>query len=130
MRQDETTHNLNRKQQRAVEALLAVGDVSAAAREAGVSRATLYRWLQQPRFARAVREAEERAIDDLSRVLVRMGRTAAATLAKAMSDPAAPVSARVRAADITLSRLLQLRELAVLEARVRDLEAWAGVDES
>lgn len=120
--------NLTPKQRRAVEALLATGEVSAAAREAKVSRDTLHRWLKQPVFIEAVREAEARAIDDLARMLVRLGRTATATLAKAMTDPAAPYPTRVRAADAALSRLLQLRELATLEARVVDLERAAGLE--
>jgi transposase-like protein len=124
------THpDLSAKQRRAVQALLTTGEVTAAAKEAGVSRETLHRWLRQPAFADAVREAEARALDDLSRLLVRLGRTAAATLAKAMNDPAAPYATRVRAADASLSRLLQLRELATLEGRVRALEAAAGLDE-
>ena len=126
MRQDATPDGLSTKQRKAVEALLATGEVSAAAREAGVSRATLHRWLKEPAFLAAVREAEARALDDLSRLLVRLGRTAAATLAKAMAEPSAPWATRVRAADAALGRLLQLRELATLEARVAALEAAAG----
>lgn len=119
---------LTPKQRKAVEALVATGEVSAAAKEAGISRETLHRWLRQAPFAQAVRDAEARALDDLSRRLVRMGRTAAATLAKSMSDASVPAATRVRAADVTLSRLLQLRELATLEARVVELERLAGVE--
>jgi hypothetical protein len=119
---------LTPKQRRAVEALLATGEVSAAAREANVSRDTVHRWLKQPAFGQAVRDAEARALDDLSRLLVRMGRTAAATLAKAMSDATVPPATRVRAADVALSRLLQLRELATLETRVAELERLAGLE--
>lgn len=130
MRQNLTPGQLTPKQRRAVEALLATGEIAAASREAGVSRDTFHRWLRQPPFVQAVRDAEAAAVDDLSRLLVRLSRTAVATLAKAMGDPAAPVSARVRAADITLSRLLQLRELATLEGRVAELERLAGLEES
>ena len=129
MPQDLTPHELTGKQRKAVEALLTTGEVAAAAQAAGVSRDTLYRWLKQPDFARAVREAEARALDDLSRLLVRLGRTAAATLAKAMAEPSAPWATRVRAADAALGRLLQLRELAQLEARVQALEEAAGLGE-
>jgi transposase-like protein len=129
MPQNPTLPELTGKQKRAVEALLATGEVSAAAKEAGVHRDTLHRWLRQQPFAQAVRDAEARALDDLSRLLVRMGRTAAGTLAKAMSDATVPPATRVRAADVTLSRLLQLRELATLEARVADLERLAGIEE-
>ncbi len=123
-----TLDRLSSKQRKAVEALLTTGEVTAAAQAAGVARHTLYRWLKQPLFLAAVRETEARALDELSRLLVRLGRTAAATLAKAMSDPDAPYPTRVRAADATLGRLLQLRELATLEARVAELERAAGMD--
>src|SRR6187551_630695 len=109
-----TAPTLTQKQRKAVEALLTTGDVAAAAREVGVSRESLYRWMKQPAFQVAVREAEAAALDELSRMLVRLGRTATGTLAKAMTDPAAPWPTRVRAADAALARLLQLRELATL----------------
>src|SRR5688572_243098 len=108
MQQNATLRSLSPKQLKAVESLLATGEVSAAAKEIGVNRATLYRWMSEPAFLDAVREAESRALDDLSRLLVRLGRTAVATLAKAMSDPKTPYATRVRAADASLSRLLQL----------------------
>jgi transposase-like protein len=120
---------LTPKQRKAVEALVTTGEVTAAAKEVGVARETLQRWLNQPTFSGAVKAAEARAIDDLSRMLVRLGRTATSTLAKAMTDNTTPMSTRVRAADVALSRLLQLRELATLEARVTELEQRAGIGE-
>ncbi len=124
-----TDPQLTPKQRKAVEALLTTGEVVEAAQAAGVSRDTLYRWLKAPVFQRAVRQAEAQALDDLSRLLVRLGRTAVATLAKAMSDATVPPASRVRAADAALSRLLQLRELATLEARLTALEEAAGIGE-
>jgi transposase-like protein len=109
--------------------LVGTGEVAAAARESGISRETLHRWLKQPQFVEAVRESESKAIDDLSRMLVRLGRTAISTLAKAMNDSATPAATRVRAADAALGRLLQLRELATLEARVAELERSVGIAE-
>jgi phage terminase small subunit len=118
---------LSTKQRRAIEALLSTGDVTAAAKEARVGKSSLYRWLREPVFLAAVREAETAALDELSRMLVRLGRTAVGTLAKEMSDPKAPWPTRVRAADASLARLLQLRELATLEARVTELERSVGL---
>lgn len=129
MPQNVTHHDLKPKQRKAVEALLTTGEVAAAAQSVGVSRETLYRWLKEPVFQQAVRQAEAQALDDLSRLLVRLGRTAVATLAKAMSDPSVPAASRVRAADAALSRLLQLRELATLEQRITALEEAAGIGE-
>jgi hypothetical protein len=130
MSENRTLSALSSRQRKAVEALLSTGEPTAAAREAGIARDTLYRWLKEPAFLQAVRDAEAAALDELSRLLVRLGRTAAATLAKAMSDPAVPWSTRVRAADASLSRLLQLRELATLEARVTELEHLSGLEEA
>ena len=129
MSENRTHSVLSSRQRKAVEALLSTGEAAAAAREAGIARDTLYRWLKEPAFLTAVRQAEAAALDELSRLLVRLGRTAAATLAKAMSDPAVPWSTRVRAADASLGRLLQLRELATLEARVTELERLSGLAE-
>ncbi len=126
MRRGATPTTLTGRQQQAIAAIIATGDVTVAAQSVGVNRATLYRWLRQPSFVQAVHAAEADAVEDLSRMLVRLGRTAVATLAKAMSDPATPAATKVRAADATLSKLLQLRELATLEQRVAALEASVG----
>jgi len=129
MPQDRTLAELSPRQRRAVAALLTAGDVASACDAAGISRDMLYRWLKQPAFLEAVRAAEAAALDDLSRSLVALGRAATGTLSAAMADPDAPWATRVRAADATLGRLLQLRELATLEARVAELERSAGIEE-
>ena len=126
MRRGATPATLTSRQQQAIAAIVATGDVTIAAQSVGVNRATLYRWMKQPQFVQAVHAAEADAVEDLSRMLVRLGRTAVATLARAMSDPATPTATKVRAADATLSKLLQLRELATLEQRVAALETSVG----
>ncbi len=112
---------LTPKQRRAVAALLTCGDVSAAAQAAGVNRGTLYRWLKQPAFQQALREAEGEALADLQRRLVSLGSDAADVLAAAMQT-SEETRTRLRAADVVLGRLLQLRELIDLERRVSELE--------
>ena len=130
MRRHATASTLTSRQKLAIEAIIATGDMTIAAQSVGVNRATLYRWMKQPTFVQAVHVAEADAVEDLSRMLVRLGRTAVATLAKAMSDPATPPATKVRAADATLTKLLQLRELATLEQRVATLEANVGQEGS
>jgi len=119
---------LSPKQRRTVAALLTEPDTTAAAKAAGVSRDTLYRWLAEPAFQAALRDAEASAIAAVSRSLVRLAERAAATLDGAMTDPAAASSTKVRAADIVLARLLQVRELVALETRVAELEARYAAD--
>ena len=126
---DPTLQQLSSKQRKAIQALLVTGEVKAAAAEAGVHRDTLHRWLKDPKFLGAVHAAEAEALDELSRLLVGLGRTAVSTIATAMSDPVTPVATRVRAADVALGRLLQLRELAQLEARVQALEQAARIEQ-
>ncbi len=126
MAQKGTHPTLTARQRRTIEALIGSGDVSTALQTVGTGRTTFYRWMKDPAFLQAVHAAEADAVEDLSRMLVRLGRTAVATLAKAMSDPATPAATKVRAADATLSKLLQLRELATLEQRVAALEANVG----
>jgi len=46
-----------------------------------------------------------------------------------MADATVPWATKVRSADAVLGRLLQLRELATLEARVAELERAAGIAE-
>ena len=48
---------------------------------------------------------------------------------QSLAAPAAPWATRVRAADAALGRLLQVRELATLEARVAELEQLSGLGE-
>ncbi len=120
--------NLTLKQQRAVRALLTTPDVASAAKDAGVSRETVYKWMQVSVFTTALHAAEADALAAVSRRLVRLADTAATTLETAMHDEATPVATRVRAADAVLSRLLQLRELVVLEERVQELEARYAAD--
>ena len=55
-----------------------------------------------------------------------LGGQAGCVLHDVMRDTNAPVSARLRAADIVLSRLLQLRELVQLDTKVTELELRIG----
>ena len=114
------TEKVTPKQLRAVESLLTTGDKSEAAELAGVKRQTVYKWLKQPDFQQALRDAEAEALQSLSQALTRLGSKATRTLDKSMDAESETV--RVRAADIVLGRLLQLRELIDLDARVAELE--------
>ncbi len=113
---------LSTKKQRAIEVLSTSGNVASAARAAKVSRKTLYRWLRQPNFAEALESAAQESLANLSRELVRLGTQAVTTLEGAMTDSMAATGTKVRAADVVLSRLLQLRELVSIEARLTALE--------
>lgn len=121
MQQDATAYEkLNTKQRRAVDALLLTGAVGEAALAVGVNRGTLSRWLREPVFRQALREAEGGALAELQRRLVALGGSAADALGAALDH--AEVRVRLRAADVTLARLLQLRELVDFDERLARLE--------
>ena len=118
---------LSAKQRRLIEGLLLHGEVAAAARQAGASRDSAYRWLRDPAVAAALKAAERQAVEAAVRSLARLAATAARTLEAAMTDAAVPAGTRVRAADAALARLLQIRELVDLDERLARLEEAAEV---
>lgn len=109
----------------AIESLLICGDVTVAAKAAGVTSKTVHRWLKQPAFSAALRTADQAALETLTKRLVTLGTKAVTTLDSAM-DSSHPMAVRVRAADAVLSRLLQLHERVILEQRVAELEAQSA----
>src|SRR3712207_3684792 len=119
------TENLSPKQLKALSALLEHGDKTKAARAANVGRSTLYRWLREDaNFQAALDEGTRQALKEFSTNLVRLAQKAAQALEAALDDTNDKhVHYRLRAADIVTSRLLQVRELVDLEARLAALEA-------
>lgn len=112
-------------QVRAIEALLVSESVPEAARLAGVPQRTLYRWLDEPAFAAALRRAEGRIIDEAARRLTRVAGKAIATLEAILDDPSVPVATRVRAALGVLDQAIRLRELRDVAKRIEQLEEIA-----
>ena len=119
-------NTLSIKKQRAIETLATSGNVAEAARAANVSRKTLYRWLRQSDFTEALEVAAQESLANLSRELVRLGAQSVTTLEEAMTDTESAASTKVRAADVVLARLLQLRELVSIESRLTALEKKSG----
>ncbi len=110
------------RQKKAIAALTTTADVTGAAEAAGISRDTIYRWLKIPEFQAALDEATSKALVELSRQLVTLGAAAVQTIDGLLDETNAPPGTRLRAADIVLGRLLQVRELVALESRVAELE--------
>jgi len=120
---EKVTPKITPRQRRAVESLMTNANVLEAAKAAGVSRQTIYRWMNTDlAFQQALCRAETEALTGLSRSLVTLGVKATQTLEQTLSDQSSSSGARVRAADIILGRLLQLRELVSLEERISRLE--------
>lgn len=113
--------NKERLRETAVAALLAHPTYQEAARAAGVSESTLARWLREPAFAAAVREARRRTLEQAIGALSAATAEAVATL-RAMLG-AEGESVRVRAAVAILEHALRGAETQDLEERIAALEA-------
>ncbi len=120
-----TEKKLTPQQRKAIETLFTTGSVTAAALASGVTRTTLYKWKNDTVFTEAMQEAEKEAVAGLARSLAGLGESAAAALFDAL-QPSEKISTRLRAAEIVTDRLLKLRELVTLEARIAALEAANG----
>lgn len=116
------------RQQRFIGALFEYPTIRAAAESVGVTDRTARRWLNDPEIIGALQEAEGAALAETTRRLVALSAEAVNTLGDAMADEDATTGARIRAADIVLARLLQLRELVTLEERVTALEGKVNND--
>ena len=112
---------LTPKQRAFVRALLTERDTRAAAAACGIAERTAYRWIKRDDVQRALLSAEGEMLSTVTRSLLQLASEAVNTLQEAMGG-AEKASTKVRAANIVLSRLLQLRELVELERRVSELE--------
>lgn len=91
--------------ERTFAALLAEGiAIPEAAHQAGVSRATGYRWAKEPRVAEVVAEAQREIRAALVRKITGLGYPAITTLERAMTDPTI-TSTQVAAANSVLDRV-------------------------
>ena len=118
---------LGRNKDAAVLALLSQRSVDEAARVAGVGPRTLYRWMKEPEFDAAYRDAKRAAFSQSIARLHQMASAAVTTLGKAMVDPSTPPATKVRAADSILDHTAKAIELEDLEARLADLERSAEI---
>src|SRR5258706_936374 len=88
-----------RKKEEAIVALLSHRSIEEAARAVDVAPNTLLRWLKDPEFEAAYRNARRTAFSQSIARLQQMSGAAVATLGKLMVDPSTPASTRARVAD-------------------------------
>lgn len=114
------------KMEQAIAALLSHRSVDEAARVVGVSANTLSRWMKQPEFEVALREARRTISAQAFGRLQDAAGAAATTVLKIMVDSKVPPGTRLRAAEIVLERAADAGEID-LEDRVAKLERMAGL---
>ena len=117
-------------QQLQVATALAQGHtVTAAAREAGVHRGTIYHWFRtEPEFKAAAGEAKREYVAKLNDDLRELSAHALDTLRSLLDDPATPHVIRLKAAIAVLERPKFPEQGWSLPERVESLEQQKFVD--
>jgi len=120
----------DRKRDEAIEALLSQRGIEEAARAVGIASSTLRRWLNQPEFDAAYREAKRQALSQTLARLQQASSAAASTLIKLTLDPSTPAATKERAANSILDRaekaIVTEDTQARLTALERTIEAMKG----
>lgn len=113
---------LERRRETLLAALLTLPSVEAAAKHAGLGLTTAYRYLREPDFQEAFRQAKRSALDQAIAHLQVIATEAVAVLRAVMNDPETPASARVTAARAVLDTAVKAHEVEDLAQRVSELE--------
>jgi hypothetical protein len=100
--------------------------ISDAARQAGIARATVYYWTRtHDDFHAAVKVTRQRAVETVLDEVHSLADKAIDTIKSLMTDPAAPPSARLRAATLILQAMQAHKPM--FPAGIRDEIAMANL---
>jgi len=111
---------LNSKQLKAIPVLIECDTVEGAARKAGISKNTIYSWMQQEEFSKAVSTARKKLLDKAMHKLMSVSMKAVITLEGLLGAESEAV--RRAAANDVLSHVLKYRELNEIEERLETVE--------
>jgi hypothetical protein len=114
-----------RKKEEAVAALFTQRNIEEAAKAVGIAPNTLLKWMKEPEFDTAYRQAKRAAFGQSIARLQRGTEAAATTLLKVLLDPNTPASVKVRASDAIFNHASKAIEIEDIEARLSELERAA-----
>lgn len=115
-------------QARAIRALMEGANLREAAAAAGVTPKTLYNWRHQDKaFINSLKDARAGMLQTVSERVLGSAGTAVDLLRGVVVDDSAPLSARIRAAEIVLRHAAKLGELLEIQERLMELEDKAGL---
>lgn len=111
-----------RKQEAAIIGLLNMPTIEEAAKHAGISGPTLWRWLQDPEFQAEYRKARRHVLGQATAQLQQAAGAAVKALKEIIEDAKASTSARVMAARTVLEMGLKAIEVEEIEVRLAAVE--------
>jgi hypothetical protein len=113
---------LSGKKARALSCLLSARGFCEAAKTAGVSEPTLWRWMKEEPFRLAYAEARRQVVEVALAHLQAVCGKAVSTLEDILDDGEASASSKVSAARVILETSVKIIELQDLEGRIEALE--------
>ena len=111
---------LNSKQLKAIPILIGCDTVEGAAKKAGISKNTIYTWMQQKEFSQAVSEARKKLFVSAMHKLMNVSMKAVITLEKLLDAESEAV--RRAAANDVLGHILKYQEKTEIEDRLDKVE--------
>jgi hypothetical protein len=108
-------------------ALACGATVEAAARSAGISKATAFRRLQSPQFCKQLQQARSEMVQRVAGMLTAAAMEAVKTLME-LQKASVPYASRLGAARSILEIGMKVREVAELEERLTSLEKQAAAN--
>ena len=117
-----TTDVIGSDQEKAIIALVNEPTVKKAADSLGINESTIYRWMKEPAFAQAYREARRENFRHAIALTQRYAPAAVQTLMKVMQDPGSAHASKVSAATALLKFSRESIELDELVQRIEVLE--------
>ncbi len=118
-----SAEKLTPKQEAALLALLDNSTIEAAYKAAGISKATMWRFMQDANFQARYRASRRQLVETAIGQLQKHATTAARVLVNIAEDQRAPASSRVAAAKTILDQSVNAIELMDLQERIERLEA-------
>ena len=113
---------LKGKQSIFLQALLESRTKEEAIAKAEINRHTAYRYLKEPEFRQALREARREVVSLVSQRLSQSGEKAINVLIDVVEDEDSPPSSKVQASRTILEYLYKSYEQDELETRIEELE--------
>lgn len=113
---------MNQKQMSFLQALLTQPNISAAAKKAGISRSTAYKYLNNEEFKAELRKSQDECISDTVRFLQGKLAICSARLAKIAVDPATPSQVAINACNAIFTACKNLTETNEIMVRLQQLE--------
>ncbi len=112
-----------RKREEAIAALIAHSTIAQAAKSCHVAESTLLRWLSEPEFSEAYRQARRQCVENAIGHLQQASGAAVETLLEVMKNPLASSSAKIASARSVLDYAFKGIELQDFEERLAAMEA-------